>query len=162
MTAFRVRTAVLDLPPLVGALARRLHDAGVPVDTERAARLAQALAVVRPVARRRLYWTVRSVLVSDLSQVPTFDRVFAAVFGGAAERSPEPIVEDVHQVPAEADEQPDSDRTPDRDADARSGRLAGPVARSRRRRGDAPAAGSDGRHRRGGDPHQTLRRARTR
>ena len=126
MTEFRVRTAVLDLPPLVGALARRLHDAGVPVDAERAARLAQALAVVRPVARRRLYWTVRSVLVSDSSQVPIFDRVFAAVFGAAAERPPEITVDDVHQVPAPADERPDSDRTPDRDADASPGASSAP------------------------------------
>jgi uncharacterized protein with von Willebrand factor type A (vWA) domain len=126
MTAFRVRTAILDLPPLVGALARRLHDAGVPVDAERAARLAQALAVVRPVARRRLYWTVRSVLVSDLSQVPIFDGVFAAVFGGAAERPAEIIIADVHQVPAQADERPDSDRAPDRDADASAGASPAP------------------------------------
>ena len=125
MTDFRVRTALLDLPPLVGALARRLHDAGVPVDAERAARLAQALAIVRPVARRRLYWTVRSVLVSDLSQVPSFDRVFAAVFGGAAER-PAEIIQDVHQAPAEADERPDSDRAPDRDADAAPGAASAP------------------------------------
>ncbi|HEX3833800.1 MAG TPA: VWA domain-containing protein [Solirubrobacteraceae bacterium] len=126
MTEFRVRTTVLDLPPLVGALARRLHDAGVPVDAERAARLAEALAVVRPVARRRLYWTVRSVLVSDLSQVPIFDRVFAAVFGGAAERPAEIIVKDVHQVPAEADDRPDSNRAPDRDADASPGASSTP------------------------------------
>jgi uncharacterized protein with von Willebrand factor type A (vWA) domain len=126
MSEFRVRTAVLDLPPLVGALARRLHDAGVPVDAERAARLAEALAVVRPVARRRLYWTVRSVLVSDLSQVPIFDRVFAAVFGGAAEGPAEIIVKDVHQVPAEADERPASDRAPDRDADASPGASSAP------------------------------------
>jgi uncharacterized protein with von Willebrand factor type A (vWA) domain len=126
MSEFRVRTAVLDLPPLVGALARRLHDAGVPVDAERAARLAEALAVVRPVARRRLYWTVRSVLVSDLSQVPIFDRVFAAVFGGAADGPAEIIVKDVHQVPAEADERPASDRAPDRDADASPGASSAP------------------------------------
>jgi uncharacterized protein with von Willebrand factor type A (vWA) domain len=126
MTEFRVRTAVLDLPPLVAALARRLHDAGVPVDAERAARLAEALAVVRPVARRRLYWTVRSVLVSDLSQVPIFDRVFAAVFGGPAEPPAEILIEHVHQVPAEADERPDSDRAADRDADASSGASPAP------------------------------------
>jgi uncharacterized protein with von Willebrand factor type A (vWA) domain len=126
MTEFRVRTAVLDLPPLVAALARRLHDTGVPVDAERAARLAEALAVVRPVARRRLYWTVRSVLVSDLSQVPIFDRVFAAVFGGPAEPPAEILIEHVHQVPAEADERPDSDRAADRDADASSGASPAP------------------------------------
>jgi uncharacterized protein len=126
MADFRVRTAVLDLPPLVGALARRLHEAGVPVAAERAARLAQALAIVRPVARRRLYWTVRSVLVSDLSQVQIFDRVFAAVFGGAAERPPAIIVEHVHQVAAEPDERPDSDRAPDRDANASAGASPAP------------------------------------
>ncbi len=126
MADFRVRTAVLDLPPLVGAFARRLHDGGVPVSAERAARLAEALAVVRPVARRRLYWTVRAVLVSDLSQVPIFDRVFAAIFGGAIERPPEILIEDVHQVSAEADERPDSRRAPDRDADASPGASSGP------------------------------------
>jgi uncharacterized protein len=118
MSEFRVRTATLDLPPLVGALARRLHDAGVPVDAERAARLAEALAVVRPVARRRLYWTVRAVLVSDLSQVPIFDRVFAEVFGGPATRTPEIVIEDVRQVPAQADERREADRPPDHDAGA--------------------------------------------
>ena len=129
MTEFRVRTAVLDLPPLVGALARRLHDAGVPVEAERAARLAQALAVVGRAglfSRRRLYWTMRAVLVSDLSQVPTFDRVFVAVFGGAAERPAEIIVKDVHQVPAEVDDRPRSDRAPERDADASRGASSAP------------------------------------
>lgn len=126
MTEFRVRTAVLDLAPFVGALARRLHDAGVPVGTDRAARLAQALAVVRPVSRRRLYWTVRSVLVSDLSQVPIFDRVFASVFGGTVERPTEILTEHVHQVPAQADDRSDSDRTSDRDADASSGTSPAP------------------------------------
>jgi uncharacterized protein with von Willebrand factor type A (vWA) domain len=126
MTEFRVRSAALDLPPLVGAFARRLHDAGVPVDADRAVRLARALTLTEPVARRRLYWTVRSVLVSDLSQVPIFDRVFAAVFGGAAERPAEIIIEHVHQVPAEADERPDSDRAPDREADASAGASPAP------------------------------------
>jgi uncharacterized protein with von Willebrand factor type A (vWA) domain len=130
MTAFRVRTAVLDLPPLVGALARRLHDAGLPVDAERAARLAQALAIVGRAglfSRRRLYWTIRAVLVSDLSQVQIFDQVFAAVFGGAAERPAEIIIDHGHQVPAEADERPDSGRAPDRDTDASSGASPAPA-----------------------------------
>jgi uncharacterized protein with von Willebrand factor type A (vWA) domain len=127
MTDFRVRTAVLDLPPLVGALARRLHDAGVPVDAERAARLAEALAVVRPVARRRLYWAARSVLVSDQSQIPIFDRVFGAVFGGTVERPAEILIEHVHQAPVQADDRSDSGRTPDRNADASSGTSPAPA-----------------------------------
>ena len=52
---FRVRTAHLDLPALAGAFSRRLRDAGVPITAERAARFAQALSLVEPVSRRRLY-----------------------------------------------------------------------------------------------------------
>ena len=55
--------------------------AGVPVTPERSARFAQALTLVRPVARRRLYWTARATLVSDPAQVRAFDAVFAEVFG---------------------------------------------------------------------------------
>ena len=62
---FRVETIVLDLPPLVGALARRLHEAGLPVTPGRSADLARALTLVRPVSKRRLYWTIRAVLVSE-------------------------------------------------------------------------------------------------
>ncbi len=43
------RQVELDLPALVGALSRRLHDAGVPTSTERAADFAHALTLVRPV-----------------------------------------------------------------------------------------------------------------
>jgi uncharacterized protein len=94
MTAapFSVETIHLDLPALAGAFSRRLRDAGVPITAERGARFAQALALVRPVSRRRLYWTARAVLVSDSSQVKAFDAVFSSVFGTrepAAEFEPE-------------------------------------------------------------------------
>src|SRR4051794_37484048 len=75
-TRFGVETVVLDLPPLVSAFGRRLHDAGLPVTPVRAAELARALALVRPVSRRRLYHTARAVLVSDHADLPVFDRVF--------------------------------------------------------------------------------------
>jgi uncharacterized protein with von Willebrand factor type A (vWA) domain len=78
--AFSVRTLQLDLPALAGAFGRRLHDAGVPVTPERTARFAHALALVEPIRRRRLYWTARTVFVTDQSQVRAFDRVFASVF----------------------------------------------------------------------------------
>ena len=78
---FGVETIELDLPPLAGALSRRLHDAGVPVTPARSADFARALALVRPISRRRLYWTARAVLVSDPAQVKAFDAVFFAVFG---------------------------------------------------------------------------------
>jgi uncharacterized protein with von Willebrand factor type A (vWA) domain len=48
----------------------------------RSADVARALQLVRPVARRRLYWTMRSIVVTDPTQVPVFDAVFAAVFRG--------------------------------------------------------------------------------
>ena len=86
MTAFGVETIELDLPPLAAALARRLHEAGVPMTPDRAAGFARALALARPVSRRRLYWTARSVFVSDQAHVAAFDRVFAEVFGAAGGR----------------------------------------------------------------------------
>jgi uncharacterized protein len=79
--AFSVRTIHLDLPALAGAFSRRLREAGVPITAERAARFAQALALVKPISRRRLYWTARAVLVSDSAQVKAFDAVFSSVFG---------------------------------------------------------------------------------
>ena len=82
MSPFEVETVELDLPALAGAFGRRLHAAGVPVTAERSANFAAALALVRPIARRRLYWTARAIFVSDPAQVPAFDSVFAAVFGG--------------------------------------------------------------------------------
>jgi uncharacterized protein with von Willebrand factor type A (vWA) domain len=82
VTDFGVETIVLDLPPLSGALSVRLREAGVPVTPARSAELARALELVRPVSRRRLYWTARGVLVTDQSQVEAFDRVFSEVFGG--------------------------------------------------------------------------------
>jgi hypothetical protein len=97
--AFTVETVVLDLPPLVGALGRRLHDAGVPVTPARSADLARALGLVRPVSRRRLYWTCRSVLVSDAAQVPAFDAVFWSLFGDAASGEPAEL-DDVRTAPA--------------------------------------------------------------
>ena len=80
MTSFGVETIELDLPPLVAELGRRLRDAGLPVTPARSAELARALTLVRPVSRRRLYWTARAVYVTDPSQVPAFDAVFFSVF----------------------------------------------------------------------------------
>ena len=86
MADFGVETIELDLPRLTAALSRRLRDQGVPTTPGRTADLARALTLVRPVARRRLYWTARAVLVSDPAQVETFDAVFASIFGGGSER----------------------------------------------------------------------------
>jgi hypothetical protein len=82
---FEVETIHLDLAPLAGALGQRLRAAGVPVTPERSAAFARALTLVRPNTRRRLYWTARSIFVSDRSHVQAFDAVFRSVFAGAAE-----------------------------------------------------------------------------
>jgi uncharacterized protein with von Willebrand factor type A (vWA) domain len=97
--SFAVETIQLDLPALVGALSRRLHDAGLPVTPARAADVARALTLVRPVSRGTLYWTIRSVVVTEDTQVKVFDAVFAEVFGGASDDEPEVEVEDVTTVP---------------------------------------------------------------
>ena len=97
--SFGVETIQLDLPALVGALSRRLQDAGLPVPPARAADVARALTLVRPVSRGTLYWTIRSVVVTEDTQVKVFDAVFAEVFGGASDDEPEVELEDVTTVP---------------------------------------------------------------
>jgi uncharacterized protein with von Willebrand factor type A (vWA) domain len=136
--AFGVETIHLDLPPLAGALSRRLHDAGVPVTPERSVGLARALALVRPVSRRRLYWTARAVLVSDPAQVSAFDAVFASIFGGRDRRDERVDPDDTRTVAAPADERP---------ASAHRTSPGEPARREPRRGGWSrpPAAGDDDR-----------------
>src|SRR5207244_8882719 len=102
---FGVETIELDLPPLVSALSRRLHNRGLPVTPGRTTDFARALTLVRPVARRRLYWTARSVFVSDPAQVKTFDEVFFSVFGSRTEGD-DVDADDTQTVPAPADDRP--------------------------------------------------------
>ena len=119
---FGVETVQLDLPLLVGALSRRLHDAGLPMTPERAADFARALTLVEPVSRRRLYWTARAVFVSDHSQVKAFDAIFFSIFGS---RTPteEFQPDDAHVVPSPPDDRPRSEhRTSTRDSPGRDPR----------------------------------------
>jgi hypothetical protein len=81
---FQLETIELDLPAFAGALGARLRRAGLPVSAEVSARFAAALTLVRPVSRRRLYWTARAVFVSDRAHVKPFDAVFTEVFGGGS------------------------------------------------------------------------------
>jgi uncharacterized protein len=85
---FGVETIQLDLPAFVGAFSRRLHDAGLPITPARSADFARALTLVRPITRRRLYWTARGVLVSDHAQLKAFDAVFFAIFGRRTDEQP--------------------------------------------------------------------------
>ncbi|HTU30888.1 MAG TPA: VWA domain-containing protein [Solirubrobacteraceae bacterium] len=112
MTAFEVETVQLDLPALAGAFGRRLHEAGVPVTAERSANFAAALSIVRPVARRRLYWTARAVFVSDPSQVRAFNRVFTSVFG-TGDPGQAVVPPDAETAPAPPDHRETEERPPD-------------------------------------------------
>ena len=123
---FGVETVHLDLAPLAGTLGQRLRAAGVPVTPDRSAAFARALTIVRPEGRRRLYWTARSMFVTDRAQVAAFDAVFRAVFGGGAgagSSSPD----EARTAAAPADERPSSDRSaasPDPTTEARRRNVA--------------------------------------
>jgi uncharacterized protein with von Willebrand factor type A (vWA) domain len=75
-----------DVADLAAGFGRAVHDAGIPCSPERSVRFAQALGrTLGPageVSRTRLYWTARSVFVSEHGQVAAFDAVFARVFDG--------------------------------------------------------------------------------
>ncbi len=67
---------------LAAAFITALRGAGLTCSPDRAARLAEALALVPPTDLDRLYWALRVVLVSGHEQLPLFDAVFGAVFRG--------------------------------------------------------------------------------
>jgi hypothetical protein len=132
---YAVETIELDLPPVVGALSRRLHDAGVPITPARAADFARALTLVKPLTRRRLYWTARGVFVTDRAQVTAFDAVFFSVFGDRDhDQSFDP--EDPEIVAAPPDDRPAAEH----DSSPRESEGADRQAESS---SSAPAAGDD-------------------
>ena len=103
--AFEVETITLDLAPLVGAFGQRLRHAGIPVTPERSAAFARALTIERPQSRRRLYWTARSIFVTDRAHGPAFDGVHGEVFGDLAVSDPA-APDDARTEPAPPDERP--------------------------------------------------------
>ncbi len=105
------RTIQLDLVAVTAAFSRRLHEAGMPMTAERAARFSQALTLVKPITRRRLYWTALAVFVSESSQLKAFNSVFAAVFGSpSAQGEPAPQAQEPDTVPADPDERSAEER----------------------------------------------------
>ncbi len=59
-----------------------LHTAGLPVGPDRCERLARAVTVMGATSVAELRACALATLVSDPGQMSTFDRVFAALFGG--------------------------------------------------------------------------------
>jgi uncharacterized protein len=134
--SFGVETIHLDLAPLVGRFGQRLRDAGVPVTPERSADFARALALTRPESRRRLYWTARSMFVSDRAHAAAFDAVFRATFDREDATEGSPPDED-RTVPAPPDERPSSERSFSAEEPAREARRANVASSpSRTREGD--------------------------
>jgi len=74
------------IPPDVAATAAAfgvaLHTAGLPVGPDRCERLARAVMVMNASSLAELRACALATMVSDPGQLPTFDRVFAAIFGG--------------------------------------------------------------------------------
>lgn len=119
--AFRVEAAAL-----ATGLTSALRRAGLPGSPDRAAWLAQALRLIPPAARDRLYWTCRVVLVSTREQLPVFDAVFASIFGGGTSSVP-------GTVPEPAEHRGDSSRVPETGSQAplraaAAGHRPGPLA----------------------------------
>ena len=149
--AFGVETIELDLPPLVGALSRRLHDGGVPITPGRSADFARALTLVRPITRRRLYWTARAVFVSDPSQVAGVRRGVLLGLRRAGRTSDDFEPEDARTVASPPDDRPTSEhkaapRDVGRAGSARE-RVVVAARRARRRRGRGRGRGAAARWR---------------
>jgi uncharacterized protein with von Willebrand factor type A (vWA) domain len=143
-------TYEIDLPALAARFGRRLGDAGVPVTPDRAARLADALALVRPIARRRLYWTARAVLLSDQSHAKVFDAVFAEVFGSEPRLAQVADQDAAEHEPAPPDAREPEDGGRAADTRAAGGSAAAAATLPRAGRGDrelpdmpVPVAASD-------------------
>jgi uncharacterized protein with von Willebrand factor type A (vWA) domain len=89
----------IDIAEVAGRFGHLLHAAGIASGPASSGRFAEALATVRPVRREELYWCARVTMVSDVAHLPTFDRVFHHVFGGAAAVADPPGETDVPPVP---------------------------------------------------------------
>ena len=73
-------TLDLDIAALAGAFGHRLYDAGVSVTPDQSQRYALSLQLVKPATLRQLYFTTRSIFLTDPDELPIFDRIFALVF----------------------------------------------------------------------------------
>ncbi|MDJ0322535.1 VWA domain-containing protein [Cryobacterium sp. PH31-AA6] len=109
---------------LAAGFSTALRLAGLPVSLDRAARLAEALRLVPPLSLGPLYWTSRVVLVNSPEQLPVFERVFMAVFGGLLDpadgrgdsTAPPSIGSEPRSRPTPADQRPLGSDVPERAA----------------------------------------------
>src|SRR5271169_4540276 len=71
-----------DVAAMAAGLGIALHTAGLPVGPDRCERLARAVTVMGATSVTELRACALATMVSDPGQMSTFDRVFAALFGG--------------------------------------------------------------------------------
>ena len=75
------RLAPVDVAVLASALGVALRSAGIPAGPDRCERLARAVTVMEASTIAELHACALATMVSDPSQVDTFERVFAEMFG---------------------------------------------------------------------------------
>ncbi|MER7131911.1 vWA domain-containing protein [Streptosporangium saharense] len=82
-----------DLVAVMTGFARTLRAAGVPADHERTQALLRALTVLGAASPRGVYWAGRLTLCASAEDLPRYDRVFDAYFGGTGPRpAPPPLI----------------------------------------------------------------------
>jgi uncharacterized protein len=72
----------VDVAALAAGLGVALRSAGLPAGPERCERLARAVTVMRAATVAELHACALATMVSDPSQIDTFERVFAEIFTG--------------------------------------------------------------------------------
>ena len=77
-----------DAATLAAALGVALRSAGLPAGPDRCERLARAITVVEPSTITELHACALATMVSDPSQVATFERIFAEMFTAASPGGP--------------------------------------------------------------------------
>jgi len=81
----------VDVAMLAVALGVALRSAGLPAGPDRCERLARAVTVMGASTIAELHACALATMVSDPSQVDTFERVFAEMFAAAVPRPPGPM-----------------------------------------------------------------------
>ncbi len=111
---------------LAVGFATALRRAGLVSSMDRAAWLAEAIRLVPPHDRDRLYWTCRVVFVTSSHQLALFDAVFSAVFDGMLDPAdsrgdssgPAAIGSEPRTISSPPDDRPtsDADHAPEHDS----------------------------------------------
>ena len=112
-----------------------LHDAGLPVGPDRCERLARAVTVMGATTVAELRACALATMVSDPSQMPTFDRIFSAVFDG-----PSPLRHLNLPTAPRSYQRPESDGAPQPQPQGRSETDPGNLSSSLRVSDAVPAA----------------------